>query len=221
MSRSSTRTCAGLLAVVAVALLGTAALAADEPAPAQSQEPAATPGSAQAVWSEWVGFELSGFSNIFTNGRNGISKYYFAPGPSLFLRGPTRRWDWLYWTTVELGGGLFIDHRRDHELGGGHASLGSELGIIAFDNGSLELTAGLGLAGGLQGFVAGYGANGMLHDDAQVGGFGLIFSPVVKLRIRATESLTLGLTFRALVPTLTGEEDNCATFLVALDIGIR
>jgi hypothetical protein len=221
MRRSSTKTCAGLLAVVAIALLGPSTLAADEPAPSQTQEPTAASAPAQTVWSEKIGFEISGITfPIDSSIKNSDNTVVF--GASLLLRGPTRRWDWFYWTTAELGGGmLFPKTSLTGGLNGFHAELGTEVGILIFDGEFFEARFGLGITGG---FLLNWLGEDCQTCNGDSGGVGLIFAPVVSLRGKVSKGLTLGLTFRALVPTLPLKSDDHnygANLLVALDIGIR
>jgi hypothetical protein len=185
------------------------------PIHAAAQEPQTSANPRGGVWSEKIGFELSGFALSLGSRENGDKKRStFRPGPSLFLRGPARRWGGLNWTTFEIGGGLFYNGGATKSITGFHAALGSELGYILFDNGGFEAIAGLGIGGG---FLVNW-----VGDDysSTNGGYGLIFSPMLGIRNKTAGKVTLGLIVRMLLPTIA-LEDYGSVLLVSLDIGIR
>jgi hypothetical protein len=211
MRSASNKTCAGMLMVLVTALAYSMARAEEAPPPETT-----VPEASKAYWSEKIGFELSGFALLFGRGHeSGDGSDLLYAGPSLFLRGPTRRWDKLTWTTFELGGGLF--YRSGEGMSGFHAAIGTEFGYVMVSNETIEAQLGLGLLGGI--LLKQVGGD----YSSDVGGWGLILSPTLGVRTRSLGKVTLGVTARMLLPTMTFKAGSVlgVGLLIALDIGIR
>jgi hypothetical protein len=144
-----------------------------------------------SVRLEWVGIELSPISLNSGHPPSGQDPTRFQPGPGGTLRVLRHRWTQAYWTPLQAG--LFVGE-------GGSGTIFTHLdteggGIFPLGEGTaLEL----GMAAGI-GILAIRYASGC-DGSCNVGGAGVMLSPVVRYLFQDGPVWTMGATARAVIP---------------------
>ena len=174
--------------------------------------------SRSSLVQEWVGLELSPLS-LNSGSSPGQALTRFQPGPGGTLRLLRHRWTRAYWTPLqaglfvgEAGAGTIFAH-VDME-GGGIISLGPRTAL------EFGLAAGVGI------LAIRYATSGC-DGSCNVGGAGVMLSPVARYLFRHGPGWTMGATARAVIPLQVPSGDwfgyfngRAVLYLVGFDLAL-
>ena len=148
-----------------------------------------------------------------------LSPLHFSPagqqaevtGFTGLVRIYTLSWEHVYYVPFELGLGFFSEPRSSVEHW--FFFIGNEVGYPFRFGDGLRHQLGLGLSAGLGNIGAAHGSDSY---------FGFVLSPTVRYQFLLWDRFPVGLSFRALLPTGTTDEEGKYRphFLAAIDLGL-